>query len=511
MVASRPLQFMKAFASSYCIGLFLIVPFYFSPPGATSTPMNKQDETVKETGLLTLPREIRDKIYEELFYLDEFQIQQLRTRRNLDPSILRVSRQLYREASKIFYEKNNWVTATATDGIVNSWSWQGNDSVSGFPGRQPVNRHQNDRLIDCAILNMDLQRDSDSGASRTDLVIPLAAMPHLCRFITGSGWQEDTDIVLHFNNHAKESLQSRLLGYLSQARGLRSVDIANPEPTWASLNTTLLMTHPYRRLAEILNTMLAYQESSEKELRYGRILVARNIIQDGADFFDWWSDNIRREMARLINFDTNELDNMFEARAEMGFSSASLSLRLGDTEFAQEAIKDVLLRLWRDQRLSQIHKARAHYGMAQTFEALGWGNAALYSYLQALRLRPGYSDADAAVGLMESNLEAGTALEDARVKHNIEHVLDRFRSQSANSATIRERDYKTIFRKFEGTAAEIRSVDRRSHSEVSRLYRKTQSVLLTMRRPIWFTWTPCIAKMTTMTIRVIHAWWITWR
>lgn len=503
MLAFRILYLIKAFAFSYYIGLFLTIPYYFSPPSATNTTMNKQDETVKETGLLALPREIRDKIYEELFYLDEFQIQQFRTRSKLDPSILRVSRQLYREASEILYERNSWVTATATDGIVSSWSWQGNDSVSGFPGRQPVTRSQNDRFSDCAILNMDLQRDSDSGASRTDLVIPLAAMPNFCRFLSDSSRVEDTDLVLHFNCHAKENLQSRLLGYLGQARGLRSVNIANPEPTWASINTSLLMTHPYKRLAEILNTMLAYQDSSEKELRYGRILVARNIIQDGADFFDWWSDNMRREMARLTNFDTNDLDNMFEVRAEMGFSSASLSLRSGNIKSAQKAVEDVLERLSQDQRLSSTHKASAHYHMAQTFEALGWGNAALYSYLQALRLNPGYSDADAAVDQMERNLGSGTTLEDARVKHNLDHVLERFRSQSAHSVTIRERDYKIIFRKFEGTAAEIRSVDRRSYSEVSRLYRKTQSVLLTMRRPIWYTWTPCIEKMATGTIRVI--------
>ena len=312
-------------------------------------------------------------------------------------------------------------------------------------------------------------------------------MPQFCRFVTQSYWVGTTDLVLQFNCHSKESHQERLLGYLGQGRGLRRVDITSPEPTWASLNTILLMTHPYTRLAEILNTMSTYQKSSEKELEHGRTLLARNVVQDGVDFADWWSDKMRQQMARLQPIDDKDLDILFQARAEMGFSSASLSLRLGCIKVAQLAIESVLERLSRSQRLSPTHKACAHYYMAQSFEALGWRNAALYGYLQALRLRPGYLDANAAVDQMESNLGSGTALDDARVKHNIDHVLDRFRFKSTHSAIVSNQDYKTIFRKFEGTAAEIRSVDRDSNGEVSRPYSKTAGVFLTISRPIWYT------------------------
>ena len=475
---------MKPSASCYYIGLSLTIPCYSSPFGATNTTaMKKPDGTSKSTGLLSLPRELLDQIYEDMFYVDEFQIQHFQARPNLDPSILSVNKKFHDEASEFLYEKNHWVTAKATDAMINSMYYNGNKSISGFPGhRQPFSRYENDPLSDSAILHMDLRRDSDSGTARIDLVIPLAAMPRFCRHLTAASWVNETDVVLHFNSNTKESLQSRLLCYLGQARGLRSVDIVNPEPTWASLNTALLMTHPYKELGEILNTMSAYQESSEKEMRHGRTLAARNIVQDGVDFVDWWSDRLRR---RSHSYAVTSLDKLFQTRADMGFSSAWLSLQLGDVKLAQKAIYKVLERLSRNSRLSIGHKARAHYHMGKTFEALGWVNAALYSYLQALRLSPGYSHADAAVDDIEESLGSGTALEDARVEHNINHVLSRFRYKSTHGTTIRVQDYDMIFRKFEGTAAEIRSVDRYSRRDVSSLYRKTPGVLLTTYRRTW--------------------------
>lgn len=482
---------MKPFASCYCIHIFLTNHCYSSPFGATSTTMKKPDETSEAAGLLTIPREIRDTIYEGIFHLEDFHLQQAKTRSKLDTSILRVSRQLSHEAFETLYEKHSWITGTATDQIMSTMAWAGLNSIFGVPRhqghKQPIARYDNDALSNSAILHMDLRQDSDMPQKKTNFVVPLALMPQFCRFITHSRWVHYTDLVLRFNCNARASHQARLLGYLGQARGLRKVDNAGPDLHWASLSTILLMTHPYKGIAEILNTMSYYQERSENELKHGRTLLAGSIIQDGVDFVDWWSDRMRGQMARLHTIEDTDLDMLFEARADMGFSSASLSLRVDDIESAQLAVKNVLQRLYQDDRLSIIHKTRAHYHMAQTFEALEWRNAALHSYLQALRFRPGYSEADAAVDKMERNLGSGTALEDARVKHNIDHVLSRFRSRPAHSTTIPDRDYNVIFRKFEGTAAEIRSVDRASTEEVSRPYRKTPGVLLTTHRRTWCT------------------------
>ena len=315
---------------------------------------------------------------------------------------------------------------------------------------------------------MDVQQGSDTGAKMVDLVIPLAAMPRFCRLVTQSHWVTSSNLYLRFNDRAKERQQTRLLNCLGQARGFRRVGITNPEPSWATLNTVLLMTHQYTRMAEVLNTVSVYQSSTERESNHGRILSARNLLQDGIDFIDWWLEMIETQVAQLEDIDDVEMDELLEARADMGFSCASLSLRLGGIILAQGVIESVLEKLSRNNHLRTTHKARAHYHMAQTFEASGSKNAALYGYLQALALSPHYQDADDAVNQMERNLGSSMTLEDAKIKHNIEHVLTPFRSQCSSFGSVSKREYQRIFQEFDGTAAEICSLSRRSRGEVSR-------------------------------------------
>ncbi len=301
-----------------------------------------------------------------------------------------------------------------------------------------------------------------------DLVMPLAAMPRFCRLLTQSGWVDVLDLVLHFSHRPRERHLNRLLGHLGQARGLRHVAITGAEPPWAVVNTALLMTHPYKRMVEIVNVESAYQEISKHESKHGRILAARNVVQDGADFVDWWLDEIKHEMEQSQQIGDEEMDELLETRAEMGFSCASLSTVLGNIDAAQRVIESTLERLTGTQRLCETHKAFAHYHMAQTFEAVGWKNAALHSYLQALRIRPGYQDADAAVDRIEQHLGPGTTLEDTRTKHNILRVLNSFRHRSASSTVVDNLEYRRIFEQFDGTAAEFRSLSRVTQGQVSR-------------------------------------------
>lgn len=393
-------------------------------------------------------------------------------------------RQVYHEASAILYEKNGWVTLAAAESTITSMSCGYINSYLGFPGdSQAVTRYENDQLSRSAVLDIKAQLNSDIDPNMVDRVIPLAGMPRFCRLLTQYDSVQMLDLVLHFNHRAKDDHQSRLLGYLGQARELRRVKFTGIEPPWAVLSTIVSMTHPYTRLVEILSTVSAYQSSSKYQSNNGQTLAARNLVQDGVDFVDWWLDTIRPWMLRLEPFDETELDELIQARADMGFSCASLSIRLGSTDLAQTAIEHVLERLERTDRLDDIHKSSAHYHMAQKFEAVGWKNAALYSYLQALRLRPGYQDVDAAVDQMERSLGSGTALEDANVKHNIQSVLERFRYRPAGSAIIGIKEYRKVFQQFIGTAAEINSLNRTSRVEVSRLYRRVPDAVLITHRP----------------------------
>lgn len=397
-------------------------------------------------------------------------------------------RQVYHEASAILYEKNGWVTLAAAESTITSMSCEYINTCIGFPGdSQAVTRYENDQLSRSAVLDIKAYLSPDNNADMVDLVIPLAGMPRFCRLLTQFIAVHMLDLVLHFNHRAKDDHQSRLLAYLGQARGLRRVKFTGFEPPWAVLSTIVSMTQPYTRLVEILSTVAAYQSSSDYESKNGRTLAARNLVQDGVDFIDWWLDKIRPSMLHLKPCDEKEMDELIQARADMGFSCASLSIRLGSTDLAQKAIEHVLERLKQTHRLGDIHKASAHYYMAQKFEAVGWKNAALYSYLQALRIRPGYKDVDAAVDQMERNLGSGTALEDANLNHNINSVLERFRHRPTGSAIIGDKQYTKAFQQYTGTAAEINSLNETSHVEVSRLYRRVLDAVLITHRPTSYT------------------------
>ncbi len=341
-------------------------------------------------------------------------------------------------------------------------------SRKGFPGHnQPIVRYENDQLSKSAILEISLSQSSVVAENMVDLVIPLAAMPRFGRLLTQSRWVHPLDLVLRFSHRPRERHLSRLLGYLGQVRGLRRVAVTGAEPPWAVVNTAILMTYPYTRMVEIVNVVSAYQESSKHESEHGRTLAARNVVQDGADFVDWWLDEMEPQMAQSQHIGDEEMGELLQTRADMGFSCASPSTLLGNIDAAQQAIERTLKRLTGTQRLSLTHKACAHYHMAQTFEAVGWKNAALYSYLQALRMRPGYQDADAAVDRIEQHLGPGTTLEDARTKHNILRVLNSFRHRFASSTVVNRGEYNVIFEQFDGTAAEFRSLTRSTEGEVS--------------------------------------------
>ena len=453
-----------------------------------------------DVGLLSIPRELRDRIYEELLCLDEFQTQQhhvFHAPRKLYPAILRVNRQLYHEASEILYDANGWVTLTAVDWLISEIA---NTTISartgssdrsfsdcvGFPGdSHPVTRYKDDRLSRSAILNIKLQVTGDP--TMVDRVLPLAGLPRFCRLLTRTWHVKSTDLTMQFNTHSRESHKGRLLGYIGQARGLRRVFVTGTEPPWAAASIASVMVHPYTSLVESLNTVSSYQKRSEHESSHGRTLAARALAQDGVDFIDWWLIEIRPRMESRGPKDSEEMDELLDARAHMGFSCAALHLRLGSIDLAQGAVRNVLEALSSERRLREGHKACAHYHMAQSFEAAGWKTAALYSYLQALRIRPAYGDADAAVDQMERNIGSGTALEDAKVEQNIKHVLTPFLHKASHLAVLSDREYKRIFLGFDATAAEIHSLQRHAQHEVSRLCSRALDVFLTTHRPISYT------------------------
>lgn len=209
--------------------MLTITPYSSPIGGIVATPQDSAP-TSTAVGFLTLPRELRNRIYEELLSVDEFQVQQFADWRKLEPKILSVNRQIHHEASQTLYDENGWLTLTAEKWAVESMVYDRVESLAGFPGgSEPVKRYPNDRLSGSAIVHMRLEEGSNSTEETVNLVIHMSAMARFCRLLTQSLWVSEVDLVLCFRPHAKTSRQNRLLASLSQARGLRRVTLLGTE------------------------------------------------------------------------------------------------------------------------------------------------------------------------------------------------------------------------------------------------------------------------------------------
>lgn len=85
-----------------------------------STVTDKHGQRQERTQLLSLPLELRNKIYRRLLTAqDTFHDNYPWFR--FHPAILRVSKQLYAEGVKVLYEENLWVMSTFNFRSVPSW------------------------------------------------------------------------------------------------------------------------------------------------------------------------------------------------------------------------------------------------------------------------------------------------------------------------------------------------------------------------------------------------------
>lgn len=81
---------------------------------STMLSKKKKDKNgLKASPILSLPRELRDQIYRELLLADKvIPTNRITGNATFEPAILRVSKQLHKECSRILYHENNWFIIT---------------------------------------------------------------------------------------------------------------------------------------------------------------------------------------------------------------------------------------------------------------------------------------------------------------------------------------------------------------------------------------------------------------
>lgn len=109
---------------------------------------------------MTIPRELRDQIYDHLLRVDRFRTLKYDKKglSKLELSILRVNDTLNREASETLYGDNPWVCITIEPSLLQALRKGKVESVVGFPGDKIVPTASYSRAAAVAEATINLQR-----------------------------------------------------------------------------------------------------------------------------------------------------------------------------------------------------------------------------------------------------------------------------------------------------------------------------------------------------------------
>lgn len=419
-------------------------------------------------GLLTLPRELRDKIYDHLLRIDRFSTLKCDAKgpSSLDLSILRVNRQSYQEASKILYEENPWVCITIEPYFlekvcqvrVGIQKRLPGGTGKGFVGQKPVPMVSYARTVAVATATITLQRCLHPGEYRISLQVSLFTIPRLCRILTScSKIRREIDIRVHLNKSnvgkVKEAWAESLLDCFSEARGFGYAAISDAQGT-SHVELALLMMSPFDDFQEIADRAATYHDRALEEQELGRLSKARCDYHDGHDFIFWYIF-ASRCLGNPHEKDKSKFKLFIQLWADINFSCAFLCIKLGDLDWAFRLLSWTLDG--QPQGEQDLAQTEAWFLHGLRDQALGAGNGAAYCFLQTLRNQPGHRGADEAVDKLELELQSCTGLTERIILQNIEHVLQPFRHQAHDSAVMSKDDYDLLVQQWYAGKREVGS------------------------------------------------------
>ena len=407
----------------------------------------------KLTGLMVLPRELRDKIYGYLLCIDRFAtvMHDRRNAANLDLSILRVSKTLHGEASKIFYQENPWVCVTIQTSLLRALCDQKIGNKKGFPGSKPAPLAKCAHITAVGAVTMRVISHMGPKAYRVPLLVSLYAMPRLCRLLAAYWEIQEVDIIVHLNtmNFGKVDgvWQERLLDCCTEARGFRSANVLDALGNKCHVELATLMMSRFTSFQEIVDRVSIYQDHALRKKKLGRFSEACYDHQDCRDFIFWFmSSNLRRNLSHYNSVDGNKNRSILPLLHATSVSCAVLHVKLGELDRAVSAA-DWILALHPDNR-RYLAEPEVWFLCGLRDLAKGSYNGAAYCFLQTLRKEPGHSGAHEAIDEMRSRLGSCTALTERIILHNIEHVLLPFRHLTHDSAATTEAEYIKFIEKW---------------------------------------------------------------
>lgn len=396
----------------------------------------QQGVDVESIGLMTLPRELRDKIYGYLLRVDRLAVMEYNEANpaKLDLSILRVNKSLRNEASKTFLEENPWVCIEIEASLLERLLWEKIGHKKGFSGSNPVPVASYAHTAAVAVASMRLQNlpALGLGNDRIFLIVSLFAIPRLCRILTAYKEIHKIDLALHPNvgdpRKVRVAWQERLLDWFQEARGIGSANIFDTQKKSSHVELTTMMMSPITRLQEILDRIFIYHDCALQKKKLGQFSEACYDYQECHDFILWFTTSRAKSSKTIL-----------QVLPLISASCALLCIKLGEFDRAISVAGCVM----QEGRYSLKYEIETevwyHRGLRDL--AIGAENEAAYSFLQTLWRNPGHSGADEAIDKMESRLQNHTGSTDGTILHNIQNVLLPFRHKKSRSAMMSKVEY----------------------------------------------------------------------
>ena len=403
--------------------------------------VNSQGWEVKDLTpfrLMDLPRELRDGVYRELLLPNKIRGEPRadggKRYYTIQPAILRVCKQTYRESSRVLYQETKWVLVTTFEdenGLINMlkrrtlYPFVAVQSPLCFP--------------ETPVLRIDMTGRKDNNKCQAFMLIPQqdfqflgkVFLPHAC-----------TNIALRFDEDAIQipSTRENLLDCCRDFRGSHSVTIQGLGSPTECAKLEGIMTTPIRRDEEYLERAKTYQERAEKQLAQGLFMDADRTNEAGALYarsalYVRFTER-QRTGGWTPGSDSHGKNPFTEIEVEFLIASAYCRTKAGHPEKSRILLDSILAHDKGRRSPTKQQEIKIHYYKALAFVAERDDIHAAEELRVVLSLQPGHEGADQQVDSMEARLQKMPQSKKCEVEAFLRDVVKPHRHRELGSAAL---------------------------------------------------------------------------